>query len=170
MRAIEADEDKEVSDGFMIDRESGDPSEEGLCPAEASFSKFPEELVDVVGEVVGGALLSVNKKSRMTDEERRKELKRRVLLTLKRVVEKRSAEYGSSIEQDEEILGRQETLGRLRMAVEVRVGEKRLLREASQWLDGMLRKYTEAPSSSRSGSGTGAPNGQPASKRQKRGR
>lgn len=169
LASIERDEDKEVTDGFIIDRESGDPTEEGLCPTEAKFTKFPEDLVDVVGEVIGGALLNVNKKSRMTDEERRKELKRRVLMTMRRIVEKRAAEYGTSIEQDEELLARQETVGRLRMAIEVRLEEKRLLREAGEWVEGMLRKYTDT-SSARSESSRGATNGQPASKRQKRGR
>lgn len=173
LREAEEEEDHDTIDGFLLERESGDPTEEGLCPHEAKFTVFPEELVDVLSEVLRAVLASSNKKNRVSEEEKARDLKRRVLLVLQRIVETRTKSYGTSIEEDEEILTRENVKGRPRMAVEVRVGEKRILKEAGEWVRDMLRKYApiaQNGESSTKKAGGPAGSGQPPAKKQKRGR
>lgn len=52
-------------------------------------------------------------------------------ITMKKVVEARLSEYSTSIAQDAKMLERQDLAHRQRMAVEVRLGEKKLLAAAS---------------------------------------
>lgn len=142
---LENDENTcDVTDGFILDRDSGDPDDQGLFPSTGpppKFTKFPDDLVDVISQVAAASLPARPKNAGASADETRL-LKRLTLQVLRRIVANRAAAYGSTIEQDElEREGEIET--RFRMALDIRIGEKRLLREAAEWTDTMLAKYAD---------------------------
>lgn len=143
---------------FVFEREAGDPNDEGVNLSEAKVVAFPEELVEVcdevVTEVVGDAVSGDGKDGQRL-------VKQWVLAIAKRVVETQLKNYETSVEEDEEILHRDDTSGRFRMAVDVRLGEKKLLREVLEYADKMIGKY---------GLPVVEQNGQPPTKKQKRGK
>jgi len=47
-------------------------------------------------------------------------------------------------EEDEELLKKESTSGRLKMAVEIRLGEKKLLQEAKKWVAATISAVQEA--------------------------
>ena len=47
-------------------------------------------------------------------------------------------------EEDEELLKKESTSGRLKMAVEIRLGEKKLLQEAKEWVAATISAVQEA--------------------------
>ncbi|KAK5096799.1 Ribosomal lysine N-methyltransferase 4 [Lithohypha guttulata] len=159
----------DLENGFLLDREAGDPDEYGLCTTEARFTAFPEELVSIISELVTRLESGEMRKKRLTREEDKKRfVKNRTLTVLEAIVRKRMAEYETSVDVDEGLLLREGSDGgvgrRLRMALNVRVGEKRLLREALDWTEAMLEKYKEAQ---QQGSAAQV-NGQPPRKKQRK--
>jgi N-lysine methyltransferase SETD6 len=140
---IDADEENDVHDGFVLEREAGDPTEEGLCSTNAKFTKFPEELIEVITDIVS-LLLSDDLRKRKANEEGKKRLvKTTTLEILFELVSKRLGQYETTVSQDEELLSRVVSKGRLSMAIDVRLGEKRLLQEALSWTRAMQDKYKE---------------------------
>ncbi|KAK5076443.1 Ribosomal lysine N-methyltransferase 4 [Lithohypha guttulata] len=159
----------DLENGFLLDREAGDPDEYGLCTTEARFTAFPEELVSIISELVTRLESGEMRKKRLTGEEDKKRfVKNRTLTVLEAIVRKRMAEYETSVDVDDGLLLREASDGgvgrRLRMALNVRVGEKRLLREALDWTEAMLEKYKEAQ---QQGSAAQV-NGQPPRKKQRK--
>ncbi|KAJ9639689.1 Ribosomal lysine N-methyltransferase 4 [Knufia peltigerae] len=150
----EADVDPTANAGFILERDSGDPDDQGLCPVDAKFISFPEELVDVVRHVVTMVLSasdptqtqSKNKpaKSKSNKNEEVKKIKTTTLEILSLVVRRRLDQYPTTIQDDENLLLLDKTTtSRARMAIDVRLGEKRLLVEALEWTEGKLAKYRE---------------------------
>jgi len=142
---VEQDEDLDVQEGFLLERETEGPNDQGVCDQTAQFTKFPDELVEVVTSVVGERLAqeSHNRTSRYTGDEK-KLLKRRMLVTLGEIVRKRLEQYATSREHDEGMWrSREEESGRLTYALVVRLGEKQLLNEASDWAERTLEKYRD---------------------------
>lgn len=135
-----ADDDEEVEESFVLERESGDPDETGVNASPAVFTAFPEELEEQVSRAIAPA---VGIDSQRPDKTERKKLKVAFLETMAQVIPARLKQYQTSIPQDEELLSRGETMGRLRMAVDVRLGEKKLLREAGVVVERLLEKYRE---------------------------
>lgn len=175
LRKVEDEDEHDVSDGFTLERDSGDPNEEGLCTHPAKFVSFPEDLVGVLQDVVSEVTVLSSIRQR-EPKELEQEVKRQILVILRTIVEKRTEEYATRLEEDEELL-KGEISERMRMAVEVRLGEKRVLREAMEWCDGMLVKYADAQNASGSidgrakrNGGATTSNGEPPSKKQRRGR
>ena len=140
---IEQDEDHEaeVQDGFILEREAGDPNEQGLCITEARFVKFPDELVAIISDLMEKLLKDDTRKRKLDADSRNKLVKSEMLEVLKAIVSKRTKQYATSIAEDEDLLAKADMKGRLRMAIEVRLGEKRLLAEVLMWTEGMLEKY-----------------------------
>lgn len=135
LAAVEEDEDNEAKDGFLLDRESGEPNDEGFCSSEAKFVKFPDELVEVITDILSESLRSDSKKRKLDDDAKRVMLKREALSIMSKIATERLKQYSTSIEDDEAILSRLSEKPRLKMAIEVRLGEKKLLKEALDWVD-----------------------------------
>lgn len=132
------DDDEEVEDSFVLERRTEEPDEEGRVHGEAVFDGLPEELTGQVGRLlkavrkVAPAPPSREGKG-LGDKVVRKEIcLEAVLMALGNV----EGAYGTSLEEDEQLLaGKGERgLGRVEMAIWVRRGEKRLLREARAWV------------------------------------
>lgn len=141
---VEQDEDTDVQEGFLLERETEGPNDQGLCDQTAHFVKFPDELVEVLSSIVSEMLEQESQAriSRNTGDDK-KLLKRRILVTLGEIARKRLDQYATSREHDEEILRRNKASGRLKHALIVRVGEKQLLQEAGDWAERTLAKYRE---------------------------
>ena len=156
---VEEDDDMDVQEGFLLERETEGPNDQGLCDDLAKFTKFPDELVEVVTYIVGELLRQAGQGKRLNAEDEKRSLKRHTLSTLETIVRKRLDQYATSHEHDEEMLKGGHANGRLEHALVVRIGEKRLLKDAGDWAEQMLEKYSE----------NGAPsNNQPPRKKQKR--
>lgn len=140
---LRADEDFE--EGFVLERYSPDPSPAGLLEEPAVFSGLPDELGEqlklffkAVKKVTGGnngiALRALE------DKAYRKEI---LFETAHKALADREKQYGSSLEEDEQLLASGQIEGREKMAVWVRRGEKQVVREAQAWakkeLDEILR-------------------------------
>ncbi|KAL1311881.1 hypothetical protein AAFC00_001953 [Neodothiora populina] len=129
-------DDEDLEEGFVLERESGDPDETGIntCPAE--FVSFPEELEDQIQQFIPKTNVKL-------DKAQKKKLKRTCLEIIASSLAARLKQYETTIEQDQELLRDQKTSGRLRMAVDVRLGEKRLLQEAQVFANNLMEKYSE---------------------------
>ncbi|KAF1938316.1 SET domain-containing protein RMS1 [Clathrospora elynae] len=118
------DED-ELEDYFIIERDSGEPSSEGRLSQPALLREVSAEL-----EEQFKTLLIAFKKSKpelIPEKRKRDEIYSAVVA---RALTTKLAQYPSSVEEDETLLKRDGLPKRHRMAVEVRLGEKRLLQEA----------------------------------------
>ncbi|TLS30192.1 hypothetical protein PpBr36_03253 [Pyricularia pennisetigena] len=145
----------EGEDSYPLERTCADPDEFGRLHGTPSFSELPEELLDMAK-----ARLKEVKTIRPDAVPDKKFRDRIIYSAVREAASGKLAEYGSTLDED---LAKLPTLGsnqsRLRMAMEVRIGEKKLLHEAIAWLDEKI--------------GDGGANGgmdvdEPASKRQKR--
>lgn len=139
-KAFEATiDDEELEESFVLERESGDPDESGVNTTEARFTAFPEEMVEQITAFASEALQIKGNPS----SEQKRRLKQMFLQTMAKALPARLKQYGSTIEQDEDLLRQSLVSGRRRMAVDVRIGEKRLLNEAQALVTELLAKYTE---------------------------
>ncbi|KAK0741397.1 hypothetical protein B0T18DRAFT_332802 [Schizothecium vesticola] len=133
----DGDDEEEVEDSFVLERRTEEPDEEGRVHGEAVFDGLPEELTGQVGRL----LKAVRKVAPAPPKEGKglgeKGVRREICLeAVLRALGDVEAAYGTSLEEDEQLLaGKGERgLERVEMAVWVRRGEKRLLREARAWV------------------------------------
>ena len=92
------------------------------------FAKLREVSPELEDQVK--ALLKVLKKSKpgaISDKRKRDEIYKTIVA---KALTAKLAQYPTSVEEDEQLLLNNDTKKRLRMAIEVRMGEKRLLQEA----------------------------------------
>ncbi|KAK4130360.1 SET domain-containing protein [Trichocladium antarcticum] len=140
--------DEEFDESFVLERSSDDPDSTGKLGADAIFDGLPDEL----GEQCKRYLKAVKKVTNaavaaqaLSDRDTRKEL---CLQSVLGALQSRERQYPTSLEDDEQLIHAGEVVGRQRMAVWVRRGEKQLLREAQLWigreLDEMRSKRTRA--------------------------
>jgi len=148
----EEEEDEEgEEESFVLERESGEPDATGKFQGEAVFTGLPEELGERVKAFLkavkkatsGGANASVGES--LSDKTVRKEI---YLESVLGALVDREAQYPTKLEDDEQQVGSLELTGRRHLAVCVRTGEKRLLREAQAWVRRELETI-HAESSSR---------------------
>lgn len=158
LEQIESENGWTDDEAFVLERDSDGPGDDGLFEGDAKFTQLPEDLVDALSDIVKHAIPEAG-----TDP---KLLKGRVLELAKSVIEARTAEYATTIEEDESLLARG-AQGRSKMAIDVRLGEKRLLREALDWTEERLAKYSEQAGKHRMNNGSDGST-QSARKRQKR--
>ncbi|KAK1834902.1 ribosomal lysine N-methyltransferase [Podospora conica] len=131
------EEDDEVEDSFVLERRVEEPDEEGRVGGEAVLDALPEELTGQVGRLLKAvrkmAPAPPKEGKGLEDKGVRKEI---CLEAVRRALGDVEGGYGTSLEEDEQLLaGKGERgLGRVDMAVWVRRGEKRLLREAKAWV------------------------------------
>ncbi|KAL9950093.1 hypothetical protein D7B24_004310 [Verticillium nonalfalfae] len=118
-------DDEEIEDYFVIERDSGEPGPDGRFTAPAVLREVSPELAEQLKEF----LKAVKKldSERIPDKRKRDEICDAVIAEVLKV---RLAQYPTSIETDEKLLAEADLPARRRMAVVVRLGEKKLLLEA----------------------------------------
>ncbi|KAG7115760.1 Ribosomal lysine N-methyltransferase 4 like protein [Verticillium longisporum] len=118
-------DDEEIEDYFVIERDSGEPGPDGRFSGPAVLREVSPELVEQLKEF----LKAVKKldSERIPDKRKRDEICDAVIAEVLKV---RLAQYPTSIETDEKLLAEADLPARRRMAVVVRLGEKKLLLEA----------------------------------------
>lgn len=131
-------DEEDLEESFVVERESGDPDETGINTSQAEFIGFSEELQDQVNHFVASALrINIDN---MKKPEKLK-LKSAFAEIMAKTIPLRLEQYSTTVEQDEELLKKRETTGRLKMAIDVRLGEKKLLQEAQVFANNLLEKY-----------------------------
>lgn len=126
------DED-ELEDTFVLERECPEVSPEGTFPSDATaqFTSLPGDLQEQLKEFLK-AVRDVEP-GLIPDKRKRDELQGEIVA---RALAQLEAQYATTLAQDEQILASDAPLGeRARMALVVRVGEKRLLQEARAFLE-----------------------------------
>jgi SET domain-containing protein 6 len=132
-------DEEDMEEGFVLDRDSGEPDDTGINTHPAKFIGFPEELEEQVCQVIGPAMgIDVN---RGPNKVQRKQLKLAYYEIMDAVISARLVQYGTTVEQDEQLLKNSDVEARHKMAVFVRFGEKKLLKEAKEFIPAQLEKY-----------------------------
>ena len=115
----------DLEESFVLEREAGEPDSTGKLPDHANFERLPEEYEEQV-KMVLKAIKRVDP-SLVPDKRKRDELLHAVALAS---LTARLAQYDTPVSTDEALLASPAVTGRLRTAVQVRLGEKKLLQEA----------------------------------------
>lgn len=118
-------DDFEMEDSFVFDRNLDEADSTGCVSDDNSFRELPAEL-----EEQAKAFLKAARKLKpdaIPDKRKRDEV---YLAAVQSAVSARLGEYPTSIEEDRDLLG--QSSGRLRLAIEVRLGEKVLLNAARE--------------------------------------
>lgn len=132
--ALLEEDEVELEEDFIVERGASDPDSEGRVDEVARRAGPPEELVEQLKEVMKAV-----KKAR-PDAVPDKTVRDRVIYgAIARALEERTRQYGTTLEQDLALYeksgaaaGADESAGRKRMALDVRIGEKVLLKQASE--------------------------------------
>lgn len=125
-----AEEADDMEEGFVIERGAGDPDSEGRVEPVAGTADVPEELVAQLKQV-----MKLVKKVRAEAVPDKVVRDRVIYSAIVKALEDRAGQYSTTLEQDLELAEKgkqngQKALDRKRMALDVRLGEKRLLKEA----------------------------------------
>lgn len=129
--AMAAVEEDEFEDSFVFERDPVEPTSEGILPKTSSRVKtIPAELATQTAALLN-SLLKANMSLVIDSSDIVWEL-------IRRATTLRLAEYPTSLEEDEKLL--RDSTGRKRMAIEIRLGEKQLLREALNLIDRELQR------------------------------
>lgn len=116
---------EELDDAFVFERESGTPDSTGTIHEPAEFQAPPEELEHAVKELL--RIIKHLDPAAVPDKRKRDGIIKSVILAS---LKSKQAEYPTTIQEDEALLSSSGVSGRRRMAIEVRLGEKKLLEEA----------------------------------------
>ncbi|KAK2043155.1 SET domain-containing protein [Colletotrichum somersetense] len=118
---------EDLEDVFVLERESGEPDSEGRLTTPAKVQEVSAELE----EQLKGILKAIKKvrADLIPDKRKRDEVYQRVVIS---TLQKLLAQYPTTAEEDEAMLASGNLTSRQKMAVEVRLGEKRLIKEALQ--------------------------------------
>ncbi|KAF6824787.1 set domain protein [Colletotrichum plurivorum] len=116
---------EDLEDVFVLERDSGEPDSEGRLNTPAVVREISAELEEQLK-----AVLKAIKKANgdlIPDKRKRDEVYQAVVV---KALQKILGQYPTSIQEDEALLASGNLAPRQKMAVEVRLGEKKLLREA----------------------------------------
>lgn len=130
---------EELEEYFVIERDSGEPDGQGRLTYQAELREISPELDEQLT-----AFLKAIKKSKpdvVADKRKRVESCKAAIT---QALTTKLGQYPTSIEQDKELLEKQDLEKRHRMAVEVRLGEKTLLQEAVALMQGSGEPSEEA--------------------------
>lgn len=143
------DED-ELQEGFVIERGSADPDSEGRVEEATKKAGVPEDLLEQLKEVMK-AVKRV-KPEAVPDKIVRD---RAIYGAIAKALDVRTRQYGTTLEQDLELWEGSNgvMLDRKKMALDVRIGEKALLRQASE---AVRARLAELVSAARDGDGRSA--------------
>jgi SET domain-containing protein 6 len=119
------EEEEDLEEYFIIERDSGEPDEEGRLSQPAKLRNVSPELEEQVN-----VFLKALKKSKpdAIPEKRKREDIYGIIVAM--ALTTKLAQYPTSIEEDAKLLVKGGLDKRRRMALEVRLGEKRQLQEA----------------------------------------
>lgn len=121
------DEEEEFEDTFVLERETGEVNSDGTFSGPARFDSMPEDLDEQLKTFLKGVKRA--KPDAIPDKRKRDEIRQAVMLkTLETLVSR----YATTMHDDESLLKKDDLPHRSRMAIEVRLGEKKLLAEAMQ--------------------------------------
>lgn len=139
------DED-ELEEGFVVERGAEDPDSEGRVGEVEGAAGAPEELVEQLKAVVKAV-----KKARPEAVPDKAARDRLVYSVIARALDERTKQYGTTLEQDlkqyeEGSDGADHKVRRQRMALDVRIGEKVLLRQAAESVRAKLAELAKAES------------------------
>ncbi|KAK1537563.1 SET domain-containing protein [Colletotrichum paranaense] len=118
---------EDLEDVFVLERESGEPDSEGRLTTPAKVQEVSAELEEQLKGIL--KLLKKMNADLIPDKRKRDEIYQHVVVS---TLQKLLAQYPTTAEQDEALLASGSLTTRQKMAVEVRLGEKRLLKEALQ--------------------------------------
>ena len=158
------EEGEEPEESYVIEYESKGPDATGQFQDTETFTGLPEEL----GERVKTYLKALKKgNSSLGDALADKAVRKEVFLQAAgQALKEREAQYPTPLEADEGLITSGTPTGRQEMALVVRVGEKRLLRRAQEWvareLEGLRRETSGRSREERNGE-----DGAPAAKRRR---
>ncbi|KAF4970855.1 hypothetical protein FSARC_2221 [Fusarium sarcochroum] len=119
------EEEEEFEDTFVLERETGEVNSDGTFAGPARFETMPEDLQEQLKTFLKGV-----KKAHpdaIPDKRKRDEIHQAVLA---KTLEALASRYPTNVSEDELLLKDPGVHPRVRMAVTVRVGEKKLLQEA----------------------------------------
>ncbi|KAI4653274.1 hypothetical protein J4E93_001036 [Alternaria ventricosa] len=119
------EENEEFEEYFIVERDSGDPDSEGQLTYSAQLREVSVELEEQVKAVFKG----IKKQKPELFSEKRKRVDDYQAIVSKALTAKLGT-YPTTMEEDETLLKRDDLAKRHRMAITVRLGEKRLLHEA----------------------------------------
>ncbi|KAI4606901.1 hypothetical protein J4E83_009812 [Alternaria metachromatica] len=119
------EDDEEFEEYFIIERDSGDPDSEGQLTYSAQLREVSPELEEQVKAVFKG----IKQQKPELFSEKRKRVDDYQAIVSKSLTAK-LATYPTTMKEDETLLKRDDLAKRHRMAITVRLGEKRLLHEA----------------------------------------
>lgn len=122
----------ELEDSFVLEGEPVEPSSEGLLPKiRTKVDSLPAELVAQTAALLNSLLKTIP--SLEIDE------RNALWEIIRAAVVSRLSEYSTTRNEDEKLL--EKAAGRQRMAVMVRLGEKRILQESIDFIDRNLERY-----------------------------
>jgi SET domain-containing protein 6 len=122
---VEAEEEEELEEYFIIERDSGEPDSEGRLTFQAKLHNVSLELEEQMKAVIKA--LKKSKPDAISKKRKRDEISGVVIM---KALKSKLAQYPTLVEEDETLLTSDGLEKRRRMAIEVRVGEKRILQEA----------------------------------------
>lgn len=151
-KRLEYLEDKDVlDDGYDIGRREtahqSQDDEEGHSETSQSSSMFPPELVLLLRVLLAGQ--TEYKKLKSLSEERDALLWVDIANVLIEVATRRIKQYATSAEEDKGMLGDRNIQGRRRAAIEIRLGEKEILKEMWEEAQELKKKYENVAKDSR---------------------
>ncbi|KAK7740924.1 Ribosomal lysine N-methyltransferase 4 [Cytospora paraplurivora] len=134
------EEDDELEEGFVIERGADDPDSEGRVNEVKQKAAVPEELLEQL-KVVMKAVKKV-KPDAVPDKTARDKV---IYSAIASALEERAEQYGTTLEQDLELYAAENgNTDRRRMALDVRIGEKVLLKQAIESVTVKLTELAEA--------------------------
>jgi SET domain-containing protein 6 len=127
-----------MEDYFIIERDSGVPDEQGRLTYPAKLREVSQELEEQIKD-----FLKVAKRvnASLIPEKRKRDILCDTVIV--EALEKKLAQYPTTVLEDVALLKKADLSKRYRMAIEVRLGEKRLLQEAIALVRGTGEEQSE---------------------------
>ncbi|KAM6518800.1 N-lysine methyltransferase setd6 [Fusarium solani] len=119
------EEEEEFEDTFVLERETGEVNSDGTFSGPARFESMPEDLQQQLKTFLKGVKKA--QPEAIPDKRKRDEIHHAVLA---KTLQALASKYPTSTSEDQILLQGQDLSQRARMAIEVRLGEKKLLQEA----------------------------------------
>lgn len=143
---VESLDEDELEEAFVIERGAEDPDSEGKVSEVERAAGAPEELVEQLK-----AVMKAVKKVRPEAVPDKAARDRIIYSAIARALDERVKQYGTTLEQDlkqyeEGSAGADQKVRRQRMALDVRIGEKALLRQAAESVKAKLAELAKAES------------------------
>lgn len=139
-KALSMMDPEELEDTFVLERDSRGPDSDGLLKALPTQPRIPSDME----EQINLFLKSINKIDSSTSLDRPKR-KAAIHAIASKVFEAKLAQYQTTVEEDAQLLLSNPSMPlRKRMAIAVRMGEKKLLQEALQAMESEVVDHTGA--------------------------